>query len=99
MQQFYAFNSPEAVEGHIAQIKTVADVQQLKRDIIASGTNLAKFTTGIEGVWAIDYAPKGCGKFYRHIFIAQSWLNNPANLPALPVVPTECKAYTIVSDG
>jgi hypothetical protein len=86
--RFYVFNSPEAVESHIDQVKTVADVLQLGRDIAAANCNLCRFKVGIPGVWAVDYA-KGYGRFQRHLFI----------LSSLAVAPTaeECDRYTIIS--
>ena len=90
-RRFYAFNSPEAVEEHISQIKTVTDVLQLRFDVAASGCNLVKFQTGIPGVWALDYA-KGEGLFCRHIFISSGL--------RITVTPTAeyCDRYTYLED-
>jgi hypothetical protein len=91
MRRFYCFNSRKLVEDHIAQIKTKSDVMQLRHNIKASDTNLARFRSGAPGIWAIDYAPDGEGLFLRHIFItkvAQSRFNL--------MVPEDCDGFTVI---
>ena len=93
-RRFYGFSSAADVRGHIEQIKTVADVDQLAFDIRASGSNLVQFQYGAEGIYAIDYAPSVDGertKFYRHIFITKSSLKK-----FTPLVPDNCESFSVV---
>ena len=93
-RRFYVFNSPAAVEKHIAEVKTVADLAQLRADILASQTNLVRFQTGSPGVWAIDYAPEGCGQFLRHIFITNAGLETFS-----PIVGSDCDSFSVLREG
>jgi hypothetical protein len=93
-RKFYGWGSPSEVEMHIAQVKTVADGDQLWFDVRESETNNAKIRHGRPGIFAIDYAPAGHGKFLRHIFFTKA----AAEDYSLPVVPDECKGFTVLED-
>ncbi len=67
-RRFYAFNSEKAVREHIAQVKTLSDLMQIRYDIEASGTNLTRFKVGVEGAYAVDCVAGD--KPFRHVFMA-----------------------------
>lgn len=90
-RKFYSFNSPGSVRQHIEQVKVVGDVLQLDYDIEKSECNLVKFNYGASGIWAVDYAQKGVGAFYRHIFITEPGLKT-----FTPLVPHDCDSFSIV---
>jgi len=92
-RKFYGFNSPIDVEKHINEVKTMADLEQLRFDLISSETNLAIFNPGMPGVCAIDYASDTKSMFNRHVFVTASRLKEIA-----PVVPDDCDSYSVVAD-
>lgn len=92
-RRFYGFNSPASVKKHIAEVKTVADLYQLRADILTSQTNLMQFQIGSPGIWAIDYAPEGCGQFLRHIFVTRAGLETFS-----PIVGIDCDSLSVVEE-
>lgn len=87
---FYGFGSEEAIKAHISKVKSIGDLFQLKRDILASGTNLTEFKAGIEGVYCVDHAGD---RSFRHIFMTRSAFNRLGS-------PTdkEADSYTVLDD-
>lgn len=90
MRRFYGFGSPEVVQSHIDTVATLDDLWQLRRDILASGTNLVRFRDGCEGVYAIDcFAGKVA---FRHIFMTQAAIDRYGE-------PTRNEAFTVLRDA
>lgn len=68
-RRFYVFNSLDAVKQHISEVKTLRDLAQLRFDIESSGTNLALFKQGRNGVYAIDCYVTSPS--FRHVFLTK----------------------------
>ncbi len=88
MRKFYVFNSLEKVKQHISQIKTLADLMQLRDDIRASGTNLTSCTEGFRGVYTIDCLAND-GVAYRHVFLTKKAFEEYGGLEYIPCTVLE----------
>lgn len=69
-RRFYGFNSTDDVRSHVGQIKTEADLMQLRYDIQQANCNLTYFESGFDGVYRVDCLAGDHPE--SHVFMTQS---------------------------